>query len=475
MLDSHFAVMYNSPMNKNQSREKLSSRMGFILLSAGCAVGLGNVWRFPFITGQYGGALFVLIYLVCLVIMGIPVMTMEFSVGRASGKSAARSFHELEPKGAKWHFFSWAAMAGNYLLMMFYTTVSGWMIAYMFKIAKGDFVGLNPGQVGAAFDGFITNPANCVIWMIITCILGFGICIGGLVRSVEKIAKVMMTALFVVLIILVIRAVTLPGAGAGLAFYLKPNLDAIREHGIGTVVYAAMGQAFFTLSLGIGSMAIFGSYINKEKRLLGESITVTVLDTCAALLSGLVIFPACFAFNISPGGGPGLIFATLPNVFNQMGPFGQLWGGLFFLFMVFAALSTVIGVFENIIAFAMDITGCSRVKSSIINFFVIIVLSLPCALGFSVLSGFVPLGEGTGVLDLEDFILSNNLLPLGALAYVLFCVTKKGWGWKNFITEANTGIGLSFPDKLKIYMTWILPLIIAAIFIMGYLEKFLKF
>jgi NSS family neurotransmitter:Na+ symporter len=454
-------------------REKLSSRMGFIMLSAGCAVGLGNVWRFPFITGQYGGALFVIIYILFLIIFGIPVMSMEFSVGRGSGKSAARSFHVLEKKGTKWHLFSWAAMAGNYLLMMFYTTVSGWMLAYMVKTAKGDFAGLSPGEVGDAFGGFVSNPAAMVGWMFAACVLGFGICAGGLVKSVEKVSKVMMSLLFVILLILVIRAVTLPGAAAGLAFYLKPNLSAIRTHGWGTVAFAALGQAFFTLSLGVGSMAIFGSYLGREKRLFGESIAVTVLDTSTAFMAGLVIFPACFAFGINPGGGPGLIFATLPNVFNAMA-FGRFWGTLFFLFMSFAAMSTVVAVFENIIAFAMDITGCSRAKSCLSNFVAMIVLSLPCALGFNVLSGIQPMGKGTMILDLEDFILSNNLLPLGALVYLLFCVSKRGWGWDNFIKEVDEGSGRRFPAIIRPYLTWVLPVMILLLFVFGYIEKFAK-
>ena len=452
-------------------REKLSSRMGFILLSAGCAIGLGNVWRFPFITGQYGGALFVLIYLVFLVIFGIPVMTMEFSVGRGSGKSAARSFHVLEPKGAKWHLFSWAAMAGNYILMMFYTTVSGWMLAYTVKTAKGDFVGLTPDEVGGVFGGFISNPAAMVGCMIAVCVLGFGICTGGLVNSVEKITKIMMSLLFVILIILVVRAVTLPGAAAGLAFYLKPNLAAIKQHGWGTVAFAAMGQAFFTLSLGVGSMAIFGSYLGKDKKLFGESIAVTTVDTLAALMAGLVIFPACFAFGVSPNAGPGLIFVTLPNVFNAMVG-GRVWGTLFFLFMSFAAMSTVVAVFENITAFAMDSTGCNRQKSTAINFFVMIILSVPCALGFNLLSGIQPMGEGSMILDLEDFILSNNILPLGALVYLLFCVSKKGWGWDNFIKEADQGSGIRFPAVLRAYLTWVLPIIMLVLFVFGYIDKF---
>jgi len=445
--------------------------MGFILLSAGCAIGLGNVWRFPFITGQYGGALFVLIYLVFLVIFGIPVMTMEFSVGRGSGKSAARSFHVLEPKGAKWHLFSWAAMAGNYILMMFYTTVSGWMLAYTVKTAKGDFVGLTPDEVGGVFGGFISNPAAMVGCMIAVCVLGFGICTGGLVNSVEKITKIMMSLLFVILIILVVRAVTLPGAAAGLAFYLKPNLAAIKQHGWGTVAFAAMGQAFFTLSLGVGSMAIFGSYLGKDKKLFGESIAVTTVDTLAALMAGLVIFPACFAFGVSPNAGPGLIFVTLPNVFNAMVG-GRVWGTLFFLFMSFAAMSTVVAVFENITAFAMDSTGCNRQKSTAINFFVMIILSVPCALGFNLLSGIQPMGEGSMILDLEDFILSNNILPLGALVYLLFCVSKKGWGWDNFIKEADQGSGIRFPAVLRAYLTWVLPIIMLVLFVFGYIDKF---
>ena len=447
-------------------REKLSSRLGFILLSAGCAIGLGNVWRFPFIAGLYGGALFVLIYLVFLIIFGIPVMTMEFSVGRASGKSAARSFHELEKPGSKWHLFSWAAMAGNYILMMFYTTVAGWMIAYMVKIAKGDFVGLTPGEVGGAFGGFVSDPGQMVGWMVVICILGFGTCAGGLVKGVEKVSKVMMIGLYVIIVVLVFRVITLPGASAGLEFYLKPNLNAIKQHGLFTVLFAAMGQAFFTLSLGVGSMAIFGSYIGKEKKLAGEAITVTILDTSAAFLAGLVVIPACAAFGLDYDAGPGLIFMTLPNVFNNMG-LGRLWGTLFFLFMTFAAMSTVIAVFENIVAFAMDITGCSRRKSVIVNFFAMIILSLPCALGFNLLSGFTVMG---GVLDLEDFILSNNLLPLGALCYALFCVSKLGWGFDNFVKEANTGSGVTFPVKLKHYFVWGLPLLLIAFYICGYIN-----
>jgi NSS family neurotransmitter:Na+ symporter len=452
-------------------REKLSSRMGFIMLSVGCAVGLGNVWRFPFITGQYGGALFVIIYIVFLVIFGIPVMTMEFSVGRGSGKSAARSFHELEGPGTKWHLFGWAAMAGNYLLMMFYTTISGWMLAYMVKTAAGGFEGLSPGEVGAVFEALTASPASCVGWMAASTVIGFTVCAGGLEKSVEKITKVMMSCLFVILLVLVVRSVSLEGAAAGLAFYLKPNLEAIRTQGLWTVVYAAMGQAFFTLSLGVGSMAIFGSYLGRDRRLFGESVAIAGLDTAVALLAGFVIFPACFAFGVNPGQGPGLVFVTLPNIFNAMS-FGRVWGILFFVFMAFAAMSTVVAVFENIIAFAMDMTGCSRKKSCLFNFIALSLLSLPCALGFNLLSGIEPLGPGTVILDLEDFIVSNNLLPLGSIVYLLFCVSRKGWGWDNFIKEADTGSGWAFPRRLRPYFTWGLPVLILAVFVFGYLNKF---
>lgn len=452
-------------------REKLGSRLGFILLSAGCAIGLGNVWRFPYIAGQYGGALFVLIYLVFLAILGIPIMTMEFSVGRASKKSVALSFQVLQPEGGKWHWFSYAAMAGNYILMMFYTTVTGWMLAYFFGMIRGDFAGLSPDGVADAFAALTGDPVRCVFWMLVTCLLGFGICSIGLQSGVERITKWMMSCLIVVLVVLAVRSVTLPGAGEGLAFYLKPNLNAVREYGLWEVLYAAMGQSFFTLSIGAGSMAIFGSYIDKDRRLLGESINITLLDTFVAIMSGFVIIPACFAFGVNPGSGPGLIFVTLPNIFNEM-PASRLWGALFFVFMGFAALSTVIAVFENIISFAMDLTGCSRKKAAWCNAAVLIVLSLPCALGFNILSGINPMGQGSNILDLEDFIISNNILPLGSWVYLSFCLSKKGWGWKNFLAEANAGKGVSFPKVIKPYLTYVLPLIIFTVFICGYLYMF---
>ena len=452
-----------------QEREKFSSRLGFILISAGCAIGLGNVWRFPYITGLYGGAAFVLVYLLFLVIFGLPIMAMEFSVGRASQKSAALSFNELEPKGTKWHIFSYFAIAGNYLLMMFYTTVCGWMIAYFFKMLKGDFVGATPEAVGEMFGTFTSQPWSMLLWMFVAVAIGFGICSLGLQKGVEKITKVMMSSLFIVMLILVIRAVTLPGASEGLSFYLKPDFGKMMEHGFFEVVSAAMGQAFFTLSIGIGSMAIFGSYISKERSLMGESLSILSLDTSVAILSGLIIFPACFSFGVNPESGPNLVFITLPNIFNNMAG-GRLWGILFFVFMSFAALSTVVAVFENILSFAMDLFGWTRKKAVTVNAVLLTVLSIPCALGFNVLSDINWLGMN--IMDIEDFIVSNNLLPLGSLVYLFFCTTRYGWGWNNFITEVNTGKGLKFPKWVRVYVTYILPLIVLFVFAQGYISKF---
>lgn len=454
-----------------QQREKFSSRLGFLLISAGCAIGLGNVWRFPYITGLNGGAAFVLIYLLFLVIFGLPIMAMEFSVGRASRKSVAASFRELEPKGTKWHIFSYFAMTGNYLLMMFYTTICGWMFAYCVKMARGEFVGVDANGIGGIFDNFTANPTALMFWMVIAVFVGFFICSLGLQKGVEKITKIMMSSLFVIMLILVVRSVTLPGASEGLAFYLKPDFSKMAERGILNVVSDAMGQAFFTLSIGIGSMAIFGSYIDKERSLMGESVSILALDTSVAFMSGLIIFPACFSFGVNPGQGPGLVFVTLPNIFNVMAG-GRIWGTLFFIFMSFAALSTVIAVFENIIAFAMDLLGWSRKKAVWVNFFAIILLSIPCVLGFNVLSGIQPFGEGSMIMDLEDFIVSNNLLPLGSLVYLFFCVTRYGWGWDNFMTEVNTGKGLKFPKWIRIYVTYILPIAVLFLFAQGYIGKF---
>lgn len=453
-------------------REKFGSRLGFILISAGCAIGLGNVWRFPYIVGAYGGAAFILIYLLFLVIFGLPIMTMEFSVGRASQKSIAYSFQALEPSGTKWHWFSFIGMAGNYLLMMFYTTITGWMFAYFFKMLRGDFANNSVAEVSQQFVALTSNSGAVVGFMVLTVALGFLICSLGLKKGVERITKVMMLALFAIISLLAVRAVTLPGAIDGLKYYLVPDFKKMVENGIGNAIFAALGQAFFTLSIGMGSMAIFGSYISKDRRLFGETVSIAALDFFVAFMAGLIVIPSCFAYGIEPDAGPGLIFQTLPNMFNSM-PAGRLWGSLFFLFMIFAALSTVIAVFENIISFAMDLRSWSRKKACLINLFAVIILSLPCALGFGVLSNIQPFGEGSTILDLEDFIISNNILPLGSLIYVLFCVlNKKGWGWDNFMLEANTGNGLRISGKLSFYAKYILPFILIIIWAQGIITKF---
>ena len=453
------------------NRERFSSRLGFILISAGCAVGLGNVWRFPYITGQYGGAAFVLVYLIFLVLLGLPIMVMEFAVGRASQKSAARSFHVLEPAGTKWHLQGYACMAGNYLLMMFYTTVGGWMAAYIFKTLTGEFKGLDSDGVAAVFNDMLARPGYMTFWMVLVVLLSFFICSLGLQKGVERITKAMMSCLFLILLILCIRSVTLPGASEGLRFYLIPDFTRFTENGVGNTIFAAMGQAFFTLSLGIGAMAIFGSYIGKDHTLTGETINICLLDTLVAFLAGLIIFPSCFAFGVDPGQGPGLVFITLPNIFNQMVG-GRIFGVLFFVFMTFAAQSTIIAVFENIISFSMDLFGTSRKKTILINGIAIILLSLPCVFGFNIWSGFQPMGAGSTIQDLEDFIVSNNLLPLGSMVYLLFCTSRYGWGWKNFLAEADTGKGVKFPAWARVYVSYILPLIVLFIFIMGYYQKF---
>lgn len=453
------------------NRERFSSRLGFILISAGCAVGLGNVWRFPYITGQYGGAVFVLVYLIFLVLLGLPIMVMEFAVGRASQKSAARSFHVLEPAGTKWHLQGYACMAGNYLLMMFYTTVGGWMAAYIFKTLTGEFKGLDSDGVAAVFNDMLARPGYMTFWMVLVVLLSFFICSLGLQKGVERITKAMMSCLFLILLILCIRSVTLPGASEGLRFYLIPDFARFTENGVGNTIFAAMGQAFFTLSLGIGAMAIFGSYIGKDHTLTGETINICLLDTLVAFLAGLIIFPSCFAFGVDPGQGPGLVFITLPNIFNQMVG-GRIFGVLFFVFMTFAAQSTIIAVFENIISFSMDLFGTSRKKTVLINGIAIILLSLPCVFGFNIWSDFQPLGAGSTIQDLEDFIVSNNLLPLGSMVYLLFCTSRYGWGWKNFLAEADTGKGIKFPAWARVYVSYILPLIVLFIFIMGYYQKF---
>ena len=452
-------------------REKLSSRLGFILLSAGCAIGIGNVWRFPYVAGRYGGGAFVLFYLFFLAIMGLPVMTMEFAVGRASKKSVIRSFHELEPKGTKWHWHGYVGLAGNYCLMMFYTTVAGWMLYYFYLMLTGRFTGADAGEVGQMFGSMLAKPGVMAGLMLFVVVVGFGICSAGLQSGVERITKGMMAALLGIMVLLAIHSLTMEGGAEGLAFYLKPDFGRMMEVGIGETMVGAMNQAFFTLSLGIGSMAIFGSYIGKEHTLLKESVNIAVLDTFVAIVAGLIIFPACFSFGINPDSGPSLIFVTLPNVFNNMAG-GRIWGTLFFVFMSFAAFSTVLAVFENIISCGMDMWGLSRKKSCLINGILLAVLSLPCVLGFNLWSGFMPFGEGSNILDLEDFIVSNLLLPLGSFVYLLFCVTKKGWGFDNYLKEANTGNGWKVSKALKIYLKVVLPALILFIFAKGTIDKF---
>lgn len=452
-------------------REKFSSRLGFILISAGCAIGLGNVWRFPYIVGQYGGAAFVLIYVAFLLLLGLPIIVMEFAVGRASQKSVALSFDVLEPKGSKWHIQKWFGMAGNYILMMFYTTVAGWLVYYFIKMAKGDFVGLDPAGVSEQFSSMMANPAINVGFMVLVVIICFGVCAMGLQGGVEKVTKLMMVILLALMVVLACNSIMMENSAPGLEFYLKPDFGKIKEAGIGEVIFAALGQSFFTLSIGIGALAIFGSYIGKERSLTGEAVSVLILDTSVAFMAGLIIFPACFAYGIEAGQGPSLIFVTLPNVFNNMVG-GRFWGSLFFIFMSFAAGSTVIAVFQNIVSFATDLTGCSVKKAVAVNLVVIILLSLPCALGFNVLSGVTPFGPGSTIMDLEDFIVSNNLLPLGSLVYLAFCTSRYGWGFKKFLAEADEGKGLKFPAWARIYISYGIPIIVLYIFIQGYWAKF---
>ena len=455
-------------------RERFGSRLGFILVSAGCAIGLGNVWRFPYITGEYGGAAFVVLYLIFLVIFALPVLVMEFAAGRASQRSIARSYDELEPEGGKWHRFKWVGLAGNYLLMMFYTVVAGWMLAFMVKSAMGEFNGASTEHVASVFGQLLADPVQMTIYMLIIVAIGVITTRAGLKNGVERVTKVMMVALFVVLVALCVRAVTLPGAEEGLEFYLMPdfgklfagNTPAEQWATFGDAVYAALGQAFFTVSVGMGSMAIFGSYIGKDRRLTGEAVRVGVLDTLVALMAGLVIFPSCFAFGVEPASGPSLVFITLPIVFNAM-PLGQLWGTLFFLFMSFAALSTVIAVFETIMAFSMDQWGVRREKACLVNGALIALLSIPCVLGFNELSGVAIPGIGD-IQSIEDFLVSNNILPLGGLFLVMFVTSKRGWGWKNFLAEADTGEGLRFPAWSYRYMKYVLPVGIVIIFVLGY-------
>lgn len=449
-----------------EQREQLGSRLGFILLSAGCAIGIGNVWKFPYMVGQYGGGAFVLIYLFFLVILGIPVMTMEFAMGRAGQRSPARLYQQLEPKGSKWHLHGYIAMAGNYILMMFYTSVAGWMLDYFVRTAGGRFVGADTDGVAAQFSQMLSDPLRMTLFMGIVVVLGFLVCSFSLQKGLERITKWMMVALLVIMVVLAVNSVCTAGGSQGLRFYLVPDLARMKKVGIGNVVAGAMNQAFFTLSLGIGAMAIFGSYIGKERALMGESARVAALDTLVALCSGLIIFPACFAYGVQPDSGPSLIFITLPNIFNHM-PLGRVWGSLFFVFMSFAAFSTVLGVFENIVSCTMDLSGWSRKKACLFNGILMLLLSMPCVFGFNVLSKFQPLGPGTGVLDLEDFVVSNLLLPLGSLIFIFFCTSRYGWGWKNFTKEANTGKGLKVQRWMRGYMCYVLPVLVAVILVLG--------
>lgn len=452
-------------------RETFGSRLGFILVSAGCAVGIGNVWKFPYMCGQFGGAAFILIYLVFLLIMGIPVMVCEFGVGRASRHSVAAAYETLEPQGTKWHITKWIGIIGCYFLMMFYTTVGGWMLYYCVRSFSGDFVGADMETVLAGFSDMLGNMPLMTFWTILICIIGFGVCAFGIQKGIEKVSKFMMTALLLIMIVLAIHSVMMKGAGAGIRFYLIPDFRQMAEIGIGNVIFGAMSQAFFTLSIGIGAMLIFGSYMEKDQRLFGEAVNITVLDTVVALMAGFIIIPACFAYGIEPGAGPSLIFITIPNIFAQVAG-GRVWGGLFFLFLSFAAFTTLVAVFENIISFDMDLFGWSRKKSTLVSLILIIILSMPCVMGFNVLAGFTPLGEGSTIMDLEDFIVSNNLLPLGSLGYVLFCTKKNGWGWNHFLEEINQGEGWKFPSGIKGYMSYGLPLLIIIIYLKGYYDKF---
>lgn len=452
-------------------REKFGSRLGFILVSAGCAIGIGNVWKFPYMCGEFGGAVFIMIYLLFLLILGIPVLICEFAIGRGSRKSVAACYEELAPAGTRWHLSKWIGIIGSYLLMMFYTTVGGWMLYYCYRSLRGEFSGATAESVAEKFTGMLGNMPVMVFWTVLITVLGFAVCYFGIRGGIERVSKIMMSALLIIMVVLAVHSIFLDGAGEGIRFYLVPDFHKVKEIGIGNVIFGAMSQAFFTLSIGIGAMLIFGSYMNRERSLAGEAVNITVLDTFVALMAGFIIIPSCFSFGIEPGAGPSLIFITIPNIFAQM-PGGRFWSALFFLFMTFAAFSTLVAVFENIISFDMDMFGWSRNKSVFVSAVLICILSMPCVLGFNLWGGFAPLGEGTTILDLEDFIVSNNLLPLGSLGYVLFCAKKNGWGWDNFIREVNTGEGVKLWEGLKLYMLFVLPVIIIVIYLKGYYDMF---
>ena len=451
----------------DEGREKFSSRLGFILISAGCAIGLGNIWRFPYITGEYGGAAFVLLILFFLVVLGVPLLVMEFAMGRASYRSLARSYEALEPQGSKWHRFKWLGLVGCYLLMMFYTVVCGWTIAYFVKAAMGTFDGTE--DVSMVFGSMLGNPMELTGWMLLVAVIGFGVCAMGLQKGVERITKVMMAALFVVMALLCVHSLTLEGGQAGLEFYLLPNFDNLFNNpnaSFPQIVYAAMSQAMFMLSIGVGSMSIFGSYVKRDRKLTGEAVNVALLDALVAIMAGLIIFPACFAYGINPDAGPGLVFLTLPTVFEQM-PLGQLWCTLFFLFVAAAALSSVIAVFEAILRFTMDQRDITRKRAVAINAPILALLSLPCVFGYNIWADFMVPGIGD-VQSLEDFILSNNILPIGCLLFVLFCTTKRGWGWDKFMAEADRGEGISFPKWSRLWVKYGVPALILIVFFTGW-------
>lgn len=453
-------------------REKFASRLGFILVSAGCAVGIGNVWKFPYICGMYGGAAFIVMYLAFLLILGLPILVCEFTVGRGSQLGMGKAFEKLEPKGTKWHSLKWISILGSFLLMMFYTMVGGWMLYYAYLELTGKMSGLDADGVANVFSTMLSQPVTMGGWALVAIVISFGICALGVKNGVEKVTKVMMAFLIVLMIVLAVHSVFLPNASEGIKFYLVPDFKNVAENGIGTSVFAAMSHAFFTLSIGIGAMEIFGSYLDRKKRIAGEAVNIILLDTFVALMAGFIIIPACFAFGVEPGAGPSLLFITLPNVFNNMAG-GRIWGTMFFVFMSFAALSTIVAVFENIIAAFIDMNGWSRKKSVGVNFVLITVLSIPAIIGFNLLSKFQPLGEGSTIMDLEDFLVSYNLLPLGSLVFVLFCVRKNGWGFENFLKEANTGSGMKFPKWIRVYMQYILPLIVCVIYLKGYYDFFI--
>ena len=454
-------------------KEQFGSRLGFILVSAGCAIGLGNVWKFPYICGENGGAAFIVIYLACLAMLGLPMLICEYAVGRGSGKSVMKAYDVLQPEGTIWGKVKYFCFAGNYLLMMFYTMVAGWMLHYVYLMITGKFVNADTAQVKDIFENMLNEPGVMMFWTMVIILLCFGICAMGLKNGVENITKVMMILLVVLMVVLVFRSVTLPGAEEGLKYYLVPDFKKLSEHGIFNVIFAAMTHAFFTLSIGMGSMEIFGSYLSKERKLTGEALSVTILDTLIALMAGIIIIPSCFAYDVQPDAGPSLLYITLPSVFNHM-PNGRLWGTCFFIFMSFAAMSTVIAVFENIVKMTHDATEWERKKCVLVNLIGVAVLSIPAVLGYNILSGIQPLGAGSTIMDLEDFIVSYNILPLGSILFVLFCVRKNGWGWDNFVAEVNTGKGMSLSHKLRWYMNYIVPTLGILIYLGGYYDMFKK-